>query len=123
MKSLILLYDANCQLCRGARAWLGAQRKHVAMTYIPACSPEARALFPDLDHAATLGELTVVGDDGSVWRGAPAWVTCLWALVEYREWALAIVESGRLEQARAIVSSISRNRHRLGWAGRLLDPS
>jgi predicted DCC family thiol-disulfide oxidoreductase YuxK len=123
MKRLTVLYDANCELCRGARAWLAAQPKHVEMIYVPACSPDARARFPDLDHAATLGELTVVGDDGSLWRGAKAWITCLWALVEYRGWALALVESGRLEHARDIVAAVSRNRHRLGWAGRILSPS
>lgn len=123
MKRLTVLYDADCELCRGVRSWLAAQPKHVEMVYVPASSGEARALFPDLDHGATLGELTVIGDDGSLWRGAKAWITCLWALVEYRGWALALVESGQLERARAIVSAVSRNRHRLGWAGRMLSPS
>ncbi len=77
---LTVLYDASCSLCTFLRDWLGKQPQLVPLRLVPAGSELARALFPALDHRATLDEITVVGDGGQVYRGAAAWVVCLWAL-------------------------------------------
>lgn len=66
------------------RGWLVRQSQLVPLEMVPAGSGQARALFPGLDHAATLDDITVVGDSGQVYRGAGAWVVVLWALREYR---------------------------------------
>jgi hypothetical protein len=51
-----------------------------------------------------------MGDDGSLWQGAGAWVTCLWALREYREWSLRLTSPGMQQIARRVVHWISSNR-------------
>ncbi|MEU3243795.1 MULTISPECIES: thiol-disulfide oxidoreductase DCC family protein [unclassified Streptomyces] len=84
VRGLTVLYDARCSLCAFLRDWLVEQSQLVPLTLVPAASDEARKLFPGLDHRATLDEITVVGDAGQVYRGAAAWVVCLWALREYR---------------------------------------
>ncbi|MGW2278847.1 thiol-disulfide oxidoreductase DCC family protein [Streptomyces sp. NPDC001770] len=81
---LTVLYDAQCSLCVHVRHWLRGQRQLVPLELVPAASEEARRRFPELDHAATLEEITVVGDQGQVYLGAAAWVVCLWALAEHR---------------------------------------
>ncbi|WP_228447657.1 thiol-disulfide oxidoreductase DCC family protein [Streptomyces paludis] len=81
---MTVLYDANCPLCAHVREWLGRQPQLVPLDFVPAASPEARRRYPDLDHAATLKEITVIGDGGQVYRATAAWIVCLWALAEHR---------------------------------------
>ena len=63
MRSLTVLFDPGCTLCRAARAWLEGQKKYVSLEFVGAGTAEARRRFPDLDPASTLKEITVV-DDG-----------------------------------------------------------
>jgi len=107
---LTVLYDSNCALCRKARSWLQDQPKFVEMEFVAAGSLEARRLFPDLDHAATLRDLTVIGGGGEVYQRAKAWVMCLWALREYRETALKLSTPETMPLARRIIAWVSRHR-------------
>lgn len=102
MNRLVVLYDAGCPMCSRFRSWLVDQPQLVPVTALPAGSPQARALLPHLDHDSTLREVTVVGDDGAVWTGAGAWVTCLWATVAHRDLALRLSTPAGLPVARAM---------------------
>jgi predicted DCC family thiol-disulfide oxidoreductase YuxK len=122
---LTVLYDAQCNLCQRARSWLERQPKYVPLEFMPAGSEGARRRFPGLDPAATLVDLTVVGAGGEVYRGAKAWVMCLWALKEHRETALRLSAPALMPIARQTIDWLSRNRFRLGslleappWTGR-----
>ncbi|GGT17016.1 DUF393 domain-containing protein [Streptomyces atratus] len=84
VERLTVLYDAQCSLCVHLRQWLMKQRRLVPLDLVPAASEEARRRFPGLDHAATLDEITVIGDRGQIYRGTDAWIVCLWALAEHR---------------------------------------
>ncbi|MET9833160.1 DCC1-like thiol-disulfide oxidoreductase family protein [Streptomyces sp. NPDC006385] len=84
VRRLTVLYDAGCSLCAFVRDWLVRQPQLVPLELVPAASDEARRRHPDLDHDATLDEITVVGDAGQVYRGPAAWIVTLWALREHR---------------------------------------
>ncbi|MFE7774151.1 thiol-disulfide oxidoreductase DCC family protein [Streptomyces sp. NPDC057445] len=84
VKRLTVLYDANCSLCVHLRHWLLRQRQLVPLDLVPAASQEAGRRFPELDHESTLREITVIGDQGQVYRSTAAWIVCLWALAEHR---------------------------------------
>jgi predicted DCC family thiol-disulfide oxidoreductase YuxK len=99
---LVVLYDAGCPMCSRFRTWLVEQPHLVAVTAVPAGSAEARALLPDLEHAATLREITVVGDGGQLWTGAHAWVVCLWATAEHRALAVRLSTPLGLPVAKAM---------------------
>ena len=114
MQTATVLYDADCALCRRAKAWLEAQPQLVPLEFLPAASDEARRRYPALDHAATLRDLTVIGDGGEVWRAERAWVMCLWALSEHRLKAEHLSTPGMLPMARTVFGTISANR---GWLG------
>ena len=85
---LTVLYDAHCGLCRQARDWLARQVQIVPLRLVPAASPLAVELYPQLEHDATLSRFTVVDQRGGIYRGDAAWLMCLYALREYRTWAL-----------------------------------
>lgn len=116
---LTILYDSRCALCRRARMWLEEQPKYVTLAFVEAGSAEARKRFPDLDHDATLAELTVVGWGGEVYRDAKGWVMCLWALKKYRSAALRLSTPEMMPRARRIIAWISRQRFQIadaaGW--------
>lgn len=105
--SLTVLYDADCPLCRGARRWLTGRAQLVPLLFVPAGSAEARRLFPGLDHPATLRDLTVIADDGSVYVGDGAWAACLWALADYRAMAERLTSPRLLPAARRFIAAAS----------------
>jgi predicted DCC family thiol-disulfide oxidoreductase YuxK len=121
VRGLTVLYDAHCSLCAFVRDWLAKQAQLVPLRLVAAGSDEARTLFPGLDHPATLDEITVVGDGGQVYRGAAAWVVCLWALREHRPLAhrLSTPAGARLARGAMLAAAKWRDTHRSGqWGGR-----
>ncbi len=97
---LTVLYDAACPMCLRFGQWLGSQPLLVPTDFVAAGSAEARNLFPTLDHARTLEEITVVGDDGSIWTNEHAWVMCLWVTAEHRALAERLARPAWLPLAR-----------------------
>ena len=70
-----------------------------------------------LDHALTLTDLTVISDKGALYSGPKAWLMCLWALRDYREWALRLSSPELLPTAKRVISMISQNRYQLEGLG------
>lgn len=112
MRRLTVLYDPQCGLCRRVHGWLNSQPKYVELRFVPVASEEARYRFPHLNHAITLKDVTVISDDGAVFYGAKAWLMCLWALREYREWSFRLSSPALLPTTRNVVSMIAQNRQR-----------
>lgn len=107
MNTLTVLYDPACPTCARARRWLESREQLVRLEFVPAGSTEARLAFPQLDHARTLNEITVVGDDGTVFRDDNAWVVCLWALRDYRRAARLMTSSAARPLARRVIAAVS----------------
>jgi predicted DCC family thiol-disulfide oxidoreductase YuxK len=112
MTKLTVLYDYRCGLCQRARRWMEAQPKFLPLEFIPAGSDHARERFPALPAVApdAVDELIVVGDDGSIYKNDRAWILCLWALQDYREWADRLATPRLLPLARTAFQLISENR-------------
>jgi hypothetical protein len=95
------------------------------MDFIASGSPQAVNLFPALqkpDQSAE--ELLVIDDQGGVYSNDDAWLMCLWALEDYREWAARLSASPTLKgMARQMYSMISRQRHSLSAALGMLSES
>ncbi|MEU8225430.1 DCC1-like thiol-disulfide oxidoreductase family protein [Kribbella sp. NPDC048915] len=112
MRELTVLYDAGCGLCRRFKDWLAAQTPApdgyggvVRLRFVAAGSTDARALYPALDHAATLRDVTVVADDGAVYVGDRAWIMCLWATATHRHTAERLANPVLRPVARAMVQA------------------
>ena len=113
MRRLTVLYDASCGFCRRCRQWLLAQPKLLELEFVAGRSEEAARRFPQLTPEDVVDELVVVSDEGGVYRGARAWIMCLYALTNYREWSLRLARPALLPFARRAFEAISRNRQRL----------
>jgi predicted DCC family thiol-disulfide oxidoreductase YuxK len=109
MKTMTVLYDAGCGFCVRCKDWLARQPAYVPLELVPARSPEARERFPTLDVGPE-DELIVVDDEGGVYLDTAAWLMCLYALEDYREWSLWLADPARLPFARRVFGWLSRNR-------------
>jgi len=108
---LTVLYDPTCGFCVKCRRWLLLQPAFVELEFWPAGGAEAARRFPQLQGSGPPEELVVVDDEGGVYRGAQAWLMCLWALSEYREWAGRLATPLLLPFARAAFATVSSTRH------------
>jgi predicted DCC family thiol-disulfide oxidoreductase YuxK len=104
--SITIVYDAGCGLCTGLKDWIGQQTALVRLDFIAAGSSEARDAYPQLPA----GELAVVAGTGEVWLGNGAWIVCLWALRDYRDFAVRLTSPLLMLLAREAFSLVSRNR-------------
>ena len=111
MKTLYVLYDGRCEFCRRCRGWLGQQPAFVPLAFIPLQSPEVAIRFPGIERLHPEERLVAISDEGDVWRGDGAWIMCLWALREYREWSQRFANPLLRPFARQACEIISENRH------------
>jgi predicted DCC family thiol-disulfide oxidoreductase YuxK len=113
VKALYVLYDGECGLCQRCRDWLRQQPAFVELRFMALQSPEVIRRFPGVEKLGLGEELIVVSDEGAVYRGASAWIMCLYALAEYREWAERLAHPVLLPLARQACLLVSKNRLRL----------
>ena len=112
---LTVLYDADCALCRTARAWLATRAQLVPLEFLPAGSTEVGRRYPALladPGGGPLADITVVADDGGVYTGDAAWLVCLWALDGYRGLAACLARPDLRPVARRVVAAAAAVRAR-----------
>jgi predicted DCC family thiol-disulfide oxidoreductase YuxK len=113
MRRLFVLYDERCGLCSWSRRWLARQPSFLELSFVPAGSVLAGRLFPGVVRPGKPEELIVISDEGGVYREGSAWVMCLYALKEYREWSLRLASPALFPLARQAFALISRQRGRV----------
>ncbi len=101
-----VLYDANCPFCLHCRDWMEAQSALVRLEFVDATSTEARQHYGQLPWLGA--ELIVIGPSGEVWIGPAAFLICLWALREWRDFSGWLGEGGDL--ANSLFRFISKRR-------------
>jgi predicted DCC family thiol-disulfide oxidoreductase YuxK len=112
MNALYIFYDDRCGLCSRFRHWMQGQPAWVRLEFVPYNSAEAHRLCPGIESMRADEEIVVMADDGRLWQGAGAWITCLWALYEYREWSARLANPVWHGMMRRVVHWISG--HRIG---------
>ena len=118
MQRLTVLYDDRCGLCRWAKTWARSQRTLVTLEFVAAGSDEARRRFPSLASAGPPEELVAVSDEGHVYRNDSAWILCLYALEDYREWSVRLADPLLRPLARQAFALVSRGRLGISrWLG------
>ena len=106
MTRLYVLYDGHCGLCRQAKQWLEREPVCVPLVLIPSGSEEAVRRFPEV----VTDDLAVISDAGQVWTGDRAFLMCLWALRDYRDWSRRLSAPALLPLARQAFALISSGR-------------
>jgi hypothetical protein len=89
------------------------QPSYLGLTFLPRDSRLAQEVFPDIATPGAQDELTVISDEGGVYRGGDAWIMCLYALVAYREWSLRLAHPALRPWARQAFALVSSRRSRI----------
>lgn len=119
MKTLYVLYDERCAICKRLKEWLLVQRSWIGLSMVPAGSARAKAMFPALEQIAGASDLVVISDAGEVYLNNHAWIMCLYALEDYRYWAMRLASPLLLPLARQAFETLSKNRQAVSrWIGR-----
>ncbi len=108
MRYLVILYDSRCGVCTWLKGWLREQRAYFPLYLVAMQSEEARSRFPQ--QLLKGDDLSVVSDSGEVWIGDRAWIVCLWALRDYRSWAMRLSSPRLLPFARQAFVELSHHR-------------
>lgn len=119
MKAISVFYDARCGMCRSVKTWLEQEPKFVALHFVAYDSRLAAGLFPKITDWHPEREILALSDEGGLYRGAGAWILCLWATVRYREWSLRLARPALRPYAEKLCRAVSRNRRRLSRLFRL----
>jgi hypothetical protein len=86
---------------------MGLQPAFVELDFVPYDSAGER-----YREIPWLGEeLVVVSDDGSVWAGPAAFLICMWALRDWREWACRLSTPALAPLARRFFAAVSSHLH------------
>ena len=111
-RSLTVVYDATCELCRHARRWLEGQKTYVPLLFAAAAQdPSTRARYGEVPWLGE--ELVVVADDGRVWVGPAAFITAMWATKRYRNWSYRLSGDTFSGLARQVFHTITAERGRI----------
>jgi predicted DCC family thiol-disulfide oxidoreductase YuxK len=113
MTTIYILHDPRCGFCESCRSWMSRQAAFLELRFVPMRSAQAARQFPGLEKFIADGDLVVVSDEGAVYRGPSAYLMCLYALKEYREWALRLAAPALLPLARRVFLQLSKQRDRI----------
>ena len=102
MKALWVLYDDSCGFCCRCAEWLREQPTFLPMSVVPAFPPYGGK-----------NEVVVIDDEGGVYRDTDAWLMALWALRDFRGWAVRLKAGNSKELARKVVELAGTWRHGL----------
>jgi predicted DCC family thiol-disulfide oxidoreductase YuxK len=108
MRELTVLYDASCALCVRCRYWMSQRRALVPLRFVPCDREEARQQYGTIPWLGE--ELVVVSDEGEVWAGPAAFLVCLWALEDWREWSDTLSGSAFAPLAERFFRAVSSRR-------------
>ena len=111
MKHLTVLYDGACALCLRCVDFLAASRTFVPLELLSCQSQSARDRFGAVPWLGE--ELVCVSDEGEVWVGPAAFLLCLWALTDYREWSYRLSGPALAPLAERFFVALSSQRARV----------
>jgi predicted DCC family thiol-disulfide oxidoreductase YuxK len=111
MNQLTVLYDGACALCIRCADFLASSKTLVPLELLSCQSQAARERFSAVPWLGE--ELVCVSDEGDVWIGPAAFLVCMWALADYREWSYRLSGPTLAPLAERFFVAISSQRARI----------
>jgi len=112
-KTIEVFYDGRCGMCCTFHEWIHRQRRAFEIRFLPYQASEAELCFPGLHQLDPAREMVVRTSDGGVYRGAEAWVWCLYSCANYRNVARKLASPRVLPLAIRACRLLAANRHGL----------
>ena len=113
-RKIEVFYDGRCGMCCTFHEWINAQPRAIEIDFIPYQSGRAEETFPGINTLDPAREMIVrVVDDGQIYRGAEAWVWCLYSCANHRKLARRLAGPRMLTVAIHTCRLLAANRHGL----------
>lgn len=113
VKKIEVFYDGRCGMCCTFHEWINRQPRAFAIDFVPYQSPDAERIFPGLSTLDPAREMIVRTDEGTLYRGAEAWVWCLYSCANHRALARRLARPAMLGFAIRACRLLAANRHAL----------
>ncbi|MDP4625534.1 MAG: DUF393 domain-containing protein [Akkermansiaceae bacterium] len=104
-------YDGRCGMCCSFHEWINRQARAFQIDFIPYQAAHAEQRFPGLGTLDPAREMIVRTTEGEVFRGAEAWVWCLYSCRNFQTTARRLAGPGLLPVAVQACRVLAANRH------------
>ena len=112
-KKIEVFYDGRCGMCCTFHEWISRQSRAFEVDFIPYQAREAELVFPGLNTLDPAREMIVRTSEEKIYRGAEAWVCCLYSCANYRSFAKRLSGPYLLPVAIRACRLLSANRYGL----------
>lgn len=113
IEGIEVYYDGRCGMCCSFHEWINRQPRAFRIEFIPYQAPHAERIFPGLNTLDPAREMIVRTGGGEIFRGAEAWVWCLYSCTNYQPAARRLGGPGMLTVAIHTCRVLAANRHAL----------
>jgi len=113
IEGIEVFYDGRCGMCCSFHEWIARQPRACRIEFIPYQSQDAERVFPGLGTLDPAREMVVRTSRGEVFRGAEAWVWCLYSCANHQDAARRLAGPGLLPIAIHACRVLAANRHAL----------
>jgi len=113
VNSIEVYYDGRCGMCCTFHEWVNRQPRALSIQFIPYQATEAEKTFPGIGTLDPAREMIVRTDKGEIYRGAEAWVWCLYSCKNHQTAAHKLASPSLLPLAKHSCRILASNRHSL----------
>jgi predicted DCC family thiol-disulfide oxidoreductase YuxK len=113
IKRIEVYYDGRCGMCCSFHEWINRQPRAYSMEFIPYQAVRAEQIFPGIGTLDPAREMIVRTDKNEIFRGAEAWVICLYSCKNHQSAARRLAGPGWLPIAIRSCRMLAANRHAL----------
>ena len=113
VKKIEVFYDGRCGMCCSFHEWIHRQERAFQIDFVPYQAERAEEVFPGIHTLDPAREMIVRADNGEIYRGAEAWVMCLYSCTNHRDLAKRLARPAMLAVAIRVCHLLAANRHGL----------
>ena len=113
IEGIEVFYDGRCGMCCSFHEWINRQPRAFKIEFIPYQAAHAERIFPGLGTLDPAREMIVRTSEGEIFRGAEAWVWCLYSCANHQVAARRLGGPGLLPMAIHACRVLAANRHAL----------
>ncbi len=113
IEGIEVYYDGRCGMCCSFHEWINAQPRAFRIDFVPYQAARAEQIFPGLGTLDPAREMIVRTSENEVFRGAEAWVWCLYSCANHQAAARRLGGPCLLPIAIHACRVLAANRHAL----------
>lgn len=113
VKKIEVFYDGRCGMCCSFHEWIHRQERAFEIDFVPYQAERAEEVFPGIHTLDPAREMIVRADSGEIYRGAEAWVMCLYSCANHRAMAKRLARPAMIAVAIRVCHLLAANRHGL----------